>query len=438
MEEKSDPRKPVTHDGSEDAGRYFRYMADFVGFRQADADAIRRTKPIIEKYLPDVIARFYEQLLRYPPTRRFFLKKDGSVDHEYVELRMRHQTNFWLRTADGVYDDDYARFLGYVGRAHTSRGADPNIYIAERYVIGMVGFVQYAFMQALTKELAYDEDFEDVAVGAWNKLLMVILEALARAYGHERVAEAFEPLVPVDAAAMARLARRAFEIEVETGEPTPFKEVRICQAGEVPEGGRKIVDLAGLSIGIFHHRGHWYAVENRCLHRGGPVATGPLEGDTLTCPWHGFQYDVTTGQMLVDPTASLAVFGLTEREGELYLQVPDPGTAAPAEAGPPELAENEFVTRELALGQSKIVRLGQRRILVYHVDGAFYATDSECPHAFGPLEDGHLEGHVVVCPLHGSRFDVTTGAVVQGPASEPLQTFRITLEGDIGRVEENS
>jgi len=54
---------------------------------------------------------------------------------------MRHQTNFWLRTSEGVFDDEYAQYVDYVGRAHTAHGADPNIYIAERYVIGMVGFV---------------------------------------------------------------------------------------------------------------------------------------------------------------------------------------------------------------------------------------------------------------------------------------------------------
>jgi hypothetical protein len=41
---------------------------------------------------------------------------------------MRHLSNFWLRTADAVFDDDYARYVDYVGRAHTARGADPNIY----------------------------------------------------------------------------------------------------------------------------------------------------------------------------------------------------------------------------------------------------------------------------------------------------------------------
>src|SRR5512143_3053099 len=139
--------------GAEDSARDFKYMGEFVGLSGKDEETIKRTMPVIEKHLPEIVSKFYSHLLRYPPTRKVFLKKDGTVDQDYVELRMRHLTNFWLRTAKGIYDDDYARYIDYVGRAHTSHGADPRIYIAERYVIGQVGFVQHAISEALIKEL---------------------------------------------------------------------------------------------------------------------------------------------------------------------------------------------------------------------------------------------------------------------------------------------
>lgn len=110
--------------GAEDAGRYFRYIAEFVGFTQDDANTIKESGLIIEKYLPEIVSQFYAHLLRYPPTRKHFLKKDGTIDRDYVQLRMHHLTNFWRRTAAGKYDDDYARYIDYVGRAHTSHGAD--------------------------------------------------------------------------------------------------------------------------------------------------------------------------------------------------------------------------------------------------------------------------------------------------------------------------
>jgi hypothetical protein len=71
-----------------------------------------------------------------------------------------------------------------VGLAHTSQGADPDIYIAERYVIGQVGFMQHAVTEALQQELhEADPDLEARAAKAWNLLLMVILEMLSRSRG---------------------------------------------------------------------------------------------------------------------------------------------------------------------------------------------------------------------------------------------------------------
>jgi hypothetical protein len=81
-------------------------MSEFVGFTAEDAAVIRQTKPIVEKHLSQIVAKFYAHLLRYPPTRQWFLKPDGTIDQDYLELRMRHLTNFWVRTASGVFDDD--------------------------------------------------------------------------------------------------------------------------------------------------------------------------------------------------------------------------------------------------------------------------------------------------------------------------------------------
>jgi nitrite reductase (NADH) small subunit len=309
--------------GAPDAGKYFRYMAEFVGFRADDERAIMQSRPIIEKHLPKIIADFYDHLLRYPPTRKFFLNKAGEVDQDYLELRMRHNANFWLRTLEGNYDDTYASYVDYVGRAHTTHGADPSIYIPERYVIGQVGFMQHAISQAITEELRdKDEEFEDRAVEAWDKLMMVILELLSRAYGNEREQEKFEPLVQVDSQAVASLAAHAVEHEMPPATPPETKRVTVARADDIPDGERKLVNVDGISIGIFHHDGGWSALRNSCLHRGGPVATGKLEGDTLTCPWHGFQYDVCDGHLIVDPKSHLDTFKVHIENGAVVLEIP--------------------------------------------------------------------------------------------------------------------
>ncbi|HYC11542.1 MAG TPA: non-heme iron oxygenase ferredoxin subunit [Nitrososphaerales archaeon] len=70
------------------------------------------------------------------------------------------------------------------------------------------------------------------------------------------------------------------------------------------------------------------------------------------------------------------------------------------------------------------------KVLVSNIDGEFHAIGSVCTHAGGPLEKGTLEGQVITCPWHGSRFDVTDGEVVSGPATGPEPAYKVTIEGD--------
>lgn len=433
---------PPNKRGAEDAGRYFRYMAEFVGFGEQDAQIIRQTGSLIDRHLPEIVGKFYDHLLRYPPTRRFFLKKDGSLDQDYVELRMRHLTNFWLRTAGGVFDDDYASYVDYVGRAHTSHGADPSIYIPERYVIGQVGMMQHAISEALSRELrGVDDELEFQAVEAWDKLMMVILEMLSRAYGNEREAETFQALVAVDGALVARLAAEAVEHEMGRTQAAPMKEVAVADASAIPDGGRKIVQVEGLSIGVFHHKGGWYALRNSCVHRGGPVATGSLVDDTLYCPWHGFPFDVISGQCLLDPSARLETYAVAVREGRVTLQLPIQPNETPAAvpqpapgARPALLYPNQFRLADIPPGQIRRLQVDDQDVAVFNAGGRFYATQDACTHTDGPLSEGDLDGAIVTCFLHGSRFDITTGAVLSGPARQPLRTYQVVIEGEIGSV----
>jgi len=434
-----------TKQGADDAGRYFRYMAEFVGFTQAHADAIQESRYIIEKYIPDIVAQFYTNLLDYAPTRKVFLKKDGTIDQDYVQLRMHHLGNFWRRTASGVYDDDYARFVDYVGRAHTSHGADPNIYIPERYVIGQVGLVQHSIAEALHKELdQVDPDLARRASTAWNMLMMVILEMLARAYDDEHEAEVHSSQMIVNHEAVRQLAVATYERDLGMYRSIEHKDVIVARAVDIPEGERKVVEVDGISIGVFHHKGGWYALRNSCLHRGGPVATGCLEGDILACPWHGYQYKVTNGELLLDPNARLTMYPVEVRDGDIRVRVPfmvmDSPTVSLNQSSQalsklPLLKQNEFFVSDVRPGQVKLVHLNSQRVAVYNVGGHLYATQDECTHAEGPLSEGELKDSSIICPWHDSCFDVTNGQVQRGPATQPLKTFRVIVQDDIARVE---
>jgi nitrite reductase (NADH) small subunit len=440
--------------GSQDAGQYFRYMSEFVGFGVQEAEAIKSTHLIVEKYIPQIVGQFYTKLLGYPPTRKVFSKKDGSIDQEYLQLRMHHLTNFLRRTASGVYDDDYARFIDYVGRAHTTHGADSKIYIPERYVIGQIGLIQHAISDALHKELGQaDPELEDQASRAWNLLLMVILEMLARAYSTERAAKGEGSQASIDKGTVHQLAVQIYERNLGLYRSIEYKEMKIGSVAEIPDGERKIVEVEGISIGIFHYHGDWYALRNSCLHRSGPVCTGSLKDGILTCPWHGYQYDVTNGEFLLDSSAKLEMFPVEIRDGDIYLRVPflvmdsppvelEPAggaeTAQPVSSAAPEkpsLKGNEFWVADLPPGQIGLVVVGGEEVAVYNIAGKFYATHNYCTHADGPLNEGYLEEYGVVCPWHDSCFDVRDGSVLRGPATEPVKAYTVIVEDGIGRVE---
>jgi nitrite reductase/ring-hydroxylating ferredoxin subunit len=70
------------------------------------------------------------------------------------------------------------------------------------------------------------------------------------------------------------------------------------------------------------------------------------------------------------------------------------------------------------------------KVAVANVDGAFYAFGDTCTHMGCSLAGGDLEETTVICPCHGSEFDVTSGAVLQGPAREPVATYETRVEGD--------
>jgi 3-phenylpropionate/trans-cinnamate dioxygenase ferredoxin subunit len=88
------------------------------------------------------------------------------------------------------------------------------------------------------------------------------------------------------------------------------------------------------------------------------------------------------------------------------------------------------MTRDLAPGTMKVVRTpGGKRLLV-NAAGSFYAIDPDCTHQGCDLVDGALSGTSVTCPCHFARFDVVTGQIVGGPATEPVQTYEVKVVGD--------
>ncbi|MEK6618348.1 MAG: Rieske 2Fe-2S domain-containing protein [Nitrospirota bacterium] len=79
--------------------------------------------------------------------------------------------------------------------------------------------------------------------------------------------------------------------------------VKVTGTAEVAPGSGIVAEVNGQSIAVFNVDGTYYAIDNTCVHRGGPLGEGELEGDTVTCPWHGWQYDVKNGKSINNPSA---------------------------------------------------------------------------------------------------------------------------------------
>jgi nitrite reductase (NADH) small subunit len=97
--------------------------------------------------------------------------------------------------------------------------------------------------------------------------------------------------------------------------------VRVAAAADVPPGSGAVVHADGRAIALFNVDGTFYAIDNTCLHRGGPVGEGDLEGVVVTCPWHGFQYDVTTGRNVLDPDVGLQTFPVRVADGDVLVGI---------------------------------------------------------------------------------------------------------------------
>ena len=76
---------------------------------------------------------------------------------------------------------------------------------------------------------------------------------------------------------------------------------KIADTSELPPGKAKAVQVGARRIAVFHIDGAYYAIDDACTHRGGPLAEGELNGTTVTCPWHNATFDVKTGRNLTPP-----------------------------------------------------------------------------------------------------------------------------------------
>lgn len=96
---------------------------------------------------------------------------------------------------------------------------------------------------------------------------------------------------------------------------------RIAAVDELPSEGGTEFTVGDRIVAVFRTSEGIYAVDGICLHAGGPIAQGRVEGCVVTCPWHGWQYDVRSGQHCLTPRLKLDSFPVRVVDGQVELQL---------------------------------------------------------------------------------------------------------------------
>lgn len=97
---------------------------------------------------------------------------------------------------------------------------------------------------------------------------------------------------------------------------------RIASVDEVPPGTGKELVAAGRVIALFNVDGKFFAMDGVCPHAGGPLGQGTLSGNVVTCPWHGWQFDVTTGRHCLNANICHPSFAIKIEGNDVHVALP--------------------------------------------------------------------------------------------------------------------
>lgn len=95
----------------------------------------------------------------------------------------------------------------------------------------------------------------------------------------------------------------------------------MCRAVELAPGAGRLIEIDGKAIALFNVDGSFHAIEDHCLHAGGPLHEGHLEGQIVMCPWHGWRFDVANGACDMNPKVSLRCYPVRVRDGSVEVRV---------------------------------------------------------------------------------------------------------------------
>lgn len=97
--------------------------------------------------------------------------------------------------------------------------------------------------------------------------------------------------------------------------------IKVASVSEIIDGAGKTVEVGGRQIALFKVHGKYYAIDNTCAHRGGPLGEGMLDNNIVTCPWHGWQWDVCSGKSLFNPQITVKSYPVEVEDSDIKIAV---------------------------------------------------------------------------------------------------------------------
>ena len=99
------------------------------------------------------------------------------------------------------------------------------------------------------------------------------------------------------------------------------KRARVAGVGDIAEGQALVVEVEGRTLALFNVGGTYYAIDNTCPHRGGPLGEGDVEGGIVMCPWHAWRWDVTTGRNANNPAVTVACYPVSVEPSGVFVEI---------------------------------------------------------------------------------------------------------------------
>jgi nitrite reductase/ring-hydroxylating ferredoxin subunit len=100
------------------------------------------------------------------------------------------------------------------------------------------------------------------------------------------------------------------------------RRVLVGEVADIGVGEGRVVEAEGRTLALFNVDGAFYALDNSCAHRGGPLGEGDLDGTVVVCPWHAWRWDVKTGANVNNPAVKMACFPVSVDGGLVFVELP--------------------------------------------------------------------------------------------------------------------